>query len=59
LLWVYDVNSTDRSFYVPARNLSTYKYWNCFALKCYSGRLPVDSRRGGTQNGHCPQNLLI
>ena len=26
LLWVYDVNSTENSFYVPARNLSTYKY---------------------------------
>lgn len=34
LLWVYDVHARHRSFYVPARNLSTYKYWNCFALKC-------------------------
>ena len=27
LLWVYDTNNPDSGYHVPARNLSTYKYW--------------------------------
>jgi len=50
LLWVYDTNNPDSGYHVPARNLSTYKYWTHREFFILAAADPL------CQLGRCPLN---